>query len=127
MLNFTHELPIGPSLMTRRRDRIKSEGMEKLLEETIRLGLVAGVISSASFSKVNVDTAVQEKAITYPTDAKPYHRLREKLVGAVLSGCGYNMRKLLARLLFLFCRVWLFICDRASKSGVSGAVILSPV
>jgi len=48
-------------------------------------------------------------------------------INAVLSGCGYNMRKLLARLLFLLCRVWLFICDRASKSGVSGAVILSPV
>jgi IS5 family transposase len=85
MLNFTHELPIDPSLMTRWRRRLKSEGMEKLLEETIRLRLVTGVISGASFSKVNVDTTVQEKAITYPTDAKLYHRLREKLVSAAES------------------------------------------
>ncbi len=92
MLNFTHELPIDPSLMTRWRNRIKSEGMEKLLQETIRLGLVTGVISGSSFSKVNVDTTVQEKAITYPTDAKLYHRLREKLVEAV-EGVGVKLRQ----------------------------------
>jgi len=92
MLNFTHELPIDPSLMTRWRNRIKNEGMEKLLEETIRLGLVTGVINSSSFAKVNVDTTVQEKAITYPTDAKLYHRLREKLVGAV-DGLGIELRQ----------------------------------
>ncbi|EKO60437.1 hypothetical protein LEP1GSC082_2098 [Leptospira kirschneri str. H2] len=29
---------------------------------------------------MNVDTTVQEKAITFPTDAKLYHRMRQVLV-----------------------------------------------
>jgi IS5 family transposase len=30
--------------------------------------------------KINIDTTVQEKAISFPTDAKLFHRMREKLV-----------------------------------------------
>ncbi|EMO89801.1 hypothetical protein LEP1GSC024_2144 [Leptospira noguchii str. 2001034031] len=29
---------------------------------------------------MNVDTTVQEKAITFPTDAKLYHKMRQVLV-----------------------------------------------
>jgi IS5 family transposase len=82
MTDFTHEFPIDPSMMTKWRNRLKSDGMEKLLEGTIRAGLATGVIDGRSFAKVNVDTTVQEKAITYPTDAKLYHKMREKLVAA---------------------------------------------
>jgi IS5 family transposase len=85
MTDFTHEFPIDPSMMTKWRRRLKSDGMEKLLEGTIRAGLATGVIDAKSFMKVNVDTTVQEKAITYPTDAKLYHRRREKLVDAAES------------------------------------------
>lgn len=85
MTDFTHELPIDPSMMTKWRNRLKGDGMEKLLEGTIRAGLKTGVIDERSFAKVNVDTTVQEKAITYPTDAKLYHRMRDKLVAAAES------------------------------------------
>lgn len=78
--HFEHELPIDPSLMTRWRRRVGEAGMEKLLEETIRAGLDSGALRRQSLGKLNVDTTVQEKAISYPTDAKLYHRLREKLV-----------------------------------------------
>jgi transposase, IS5 family len=44
--------------------------MEKLLEETIVTGLKIGVLKKASMNKLNVDTTVQEKAISFPTDAK---------------------------------------------------------
>jgi IS5 family transposase len=77
---FEHELPIDPSLMTKWRNRIKSEGMEKLLEITIKTGLNTRVLKRRSLRKVNVDTTVQEKAISYPTDAKLYHKMRERLV-----------------------------------------------
>ena len=70
--------------------------MEKLLEETIRLGLVAGA-------------------------------LKGDRINAALSGCGYNMRKLVGRLLFLLWRVWLFIRNWAGGRGVSGGMTLSPV
>ncbi|EMO89059.1 hypothetical protein LEP1GSC024_1687 [Leptospira noguchii str. 2001034031] len=37
-------------------------------------------IKEPEFRRVNVDTTVQEKAITFPTDAKLYHRMRQALV-----------------------------------------------
>ncbi len=77
---FEHGFPIDASSMTRWRKRAKESGMEKLLGETINAGLDIGVLKKSSMNKVNVDTTVQEKAISFPTDAKLYHRMREKLV-----------------------------------------------
>ena len=37
-------------------------------------------MKKTSINKLNVDTTVQEKAISYPTDANLYHSMREKLV-----------------------------------------------
>ena len=37
-------------------------------------------IKVSEFKKVNVDTTVQEKNIRFPTDARLYDRLRERLV-----------------------------------------------
>jgi IS5 family transposase len=77
---FAHENPLDPSSLTNWRKRVGESGMETLLAETIRAGLATGALRRQSLAKVNVDTTVQEKAISYPTDAKLYHRLREKLV-----------------------------------------------
>ncbi|EQA63342.1 hypothetical protein LEP1GSC062_4489 [Leptospira alexanderi serovar Manhao 3 str. L 60] len=40
------------------------------------LGQREGQITHQEFTRVNVDTTVQEKAITFPTDAKLYHKAR---------------------------------------------------
>ena len=77
---FEHGFPIDASLMTRWRQRVSEAGMEKLLEETIKAGLEIGALKKTSMKKLNVDTTVQEKAISFPTDANLYHRMREKLV-----------------------------------------------
>ncbi len=77
---FEHDFPIDASSMTRWRKRVSVAGMEKLLGETINAGLDIGVLKKASMNKLNVDTTVQEKAISFPTDAKMYHRMREMLV-----------------------------------------------
>ena len=77
---FEHEYPLDPSSLTNWRKRVGEAGMETLLSETIRAGLETKALRRQSLQKVNVDTTVQEKAISYPTDAKLYHRLREKLV-----------------------------------------------
>jgi transposase, IS5 family len=77
---FQHHLPIDPSQMTRWRGRVGKEGMEKLLQATIRAGLVTRAISKRSFEKVIVDTTVQPKAVQFPTDA----RLYRKVHGAML-------------------------------------------
>jgi IS5 family transposase len=77
---FQHEFPIDPTSMGKWRKRIKENGLEKLLKETIRAGLKIGAVKPHQFKKVIVDTTVQEKAIAFPTDSKLYHRMREKLV-----------------------------------------------
>ena len=77
---FEHTLPIDSSLMTRWRKLIGEKGAEKLLAESIAAGLKTQTIKPASLDKVNVDTTVQEKAITFPTDARLYYKMREKLV-----------------------------------------------
>ncbi|EMO89712.1 hypothetical protein LEP1GSC024_0023 [Leptospira noguchii str. 2001034031] len=75
-----HDFPCDPTSLVKRRKRIGSEGVEKFLEETILLGQREGQIKEPEFRRVNVDTTVQEKAITFPTDAKLYHKMRQALV-----------------------------------------------
>jgi transposase, IS5 family len=77
---FQHELTIDPSSITRCRNRLKSEGLEALLSETIHARLKTKVLKRTSLQGLNVDITVQEKAVTFPTDSKLYHRMREKLV-----------------------------------------------
>ena len=89
---FQHEAPIDPSLMTKWRNRLKSQGLETLLAETIRTGLKTRVLKRTSLNRLNVDTTVQEKAISFPTDAKLAHRLRTKLVKEA-KACGIELRQ----------------------------------
>lgn len=69
-----HKLPINPSSMSRWRKRLKDSGAEKLLAETIILGLKTEVIKEKDLKRAVVDTTVQEKNITYPTDSKLYKK-----------------------------------------------------
>ena len=71
-------MPIDPSLMTKWRKQYKSGGMEKLLAETIQTGLQTQALKKSSFARLNVDTTVQEKAVTFPTDAKLYNRIQKR-------------------------------------------------
>lgn len=76
---FEHRLPIDPSSMTRWRKLIGEKGAESLLAESIAAGLKTETIKPASLDKINVDTTVQEKAVAFPTDARLYYKMREKL------------------------------------------------
>jgi IS5 family transposase len=77
---FQHRLPIDASTMTRWRTRLGEAGAEQMLRETLAAGIRMGAIGSADLKRVNVDTTVQSKAVRYPTDARLYHRCRERLV-----------------------------------------------
>ena len=94
---FEHEVPIEPSSMTKWRNRIKSQGMEKLLEATIHAGLDTKVLKRRSLSKVTVDTTVQEKAIAFPTDARLYYKMLQKLV-KIAKEAGIELRQSYRRL-----------------------------
>jgi IS5 family transposase len=77
---FRHELPLERSSLTRWRQRMGEEKLIALLQESLAVATRTGAASPGDFSKVIVDTTVQEKAIAFPTDAKLMHRARERLV-----------------------------------------------
>jgi transposase, IS5 family len=77
---FQHRLPVEPPSLSIFRKRIGAEGMERLLQETIRMGLMTGVVTAKDVQRVNVDTTVQEKAVRFPTDTQLCHKAREELL-----------------------------------------------
>jgi transposase, IS5 family len=77
---FEHSLPIDPSSMTRFRKRIGQETIEELFKETIRSAASIKEIKEKDFEQLNIDTTVEEKAISFPTDAKLYCKMLEVLV-----------------------------------------------
>ena len=77
---FQHRLPVEPPSLSIFRKRIGQAGMERLLQETIRIGLESATIEAKDLKRVTVDTTVQEKAIRFPTDTRLCHKAREELV-----------------------------------------------
>ena len=78
---FRHKLPFDRSSMTRWRQRMGEEKLVALIQESLTAATRTGAAKPSDFSKVIVDTTVQPKAVTFPTDAKLMHRARERLVG----------------------------------------------
>ena len=77
---FSHHFPIHPTSMTKWHNRLGKKGVEKILVETINAGIKSKTIKPSSLTKVTVDSTVQEKNITFPTDSKLLNKAREKLV-----------------------------------------------
>ena len=77
---FQHEFPTDPSNMTRFRERIGDKGFEKMLHALLRTAQDMNVLKTHELNKVNIDTTVQEKAVTFPTDSKLYFKMREQLI-----------------------------------------------
>ena len=78
--HFCHKAPFDRSSITRWRQRMGDERLEVLLQESLAVGVKTKAIDVKDLSKIIVDTTVQEKAITFPTDAKLMNRAREVLV-----------------------------------------------
>ncbi len=68
-------------MMSKFRKRIGPGGFEKMLQALIHTAIKTKVLKTTDLRRVVVDTTVQEKAITFPTDAKLYYKMREVLVG----------------------------------------------
>jgi IS5 family transposase len=77
---FQTKMPVVASNLSQWRKRIGPEKMEELLKQVLETGKKKKLIKRSDLERVNVDTTVQEKNITYPTDAKLYHKMREVLV-----------------------------------------------
>ena len=71
--HFQHTLPLDRSSMTRWRKRIGAERMEALLAETLAAAERGGAVADKHYERVTIDTTVQPKAVTHPTDSKLLH------------------------------------------------------
>jgi IS5 family transposase len=77
---FQHRLPLDRTSMTHWRNRMGEERLQALLQESLAVATRTGAMKPSELSRVIVDTTVQPKNITFPTDAKLLNRAREKLV-----------------------------------------------
>jgi transposase, IS5 family len=77
---FCHKLPFDRSSITRWRQRMGEDRLVALLQESLATAVRTGAAKPADFTRVIVDTTVQPKAITFPTDAKLLTRARQHLV-----------------------------------------------
>lgn len=71
---FQHEVPFDPTELIKFRKRIGQEGAERILKLSVDLFEKKEIEEKT----VLIDTTVQEKNITYPTDAKLQKKIIEK-------------------------------------------------
>jgi Transposase domain (DUF772) len=69
---FQHEFPHGRSDLSHWRKEL-GDKLELLLAESLRVAHETGALRTRDLKRVTVDTTVQPKAITFPTDAKLVH------------------------------------------------------
>jgi len=72
---FQYRFPFDPSDFVHFRKRIGEEGMKRIFQESIHLFSQEEL--KQEVKEVRIDTTVQEKNITFPTDRKLY----EKVIG----------------------------------------------
>ena len=69
---FQHEFPHERSDLSHWRKRL-GDKLELLLAESLRVAHASGALRTKDLARVTVDTTVQPKAISFPTDAKLLH------------------------------------------------------
>jgi len=72
-VEFQWKLPCDPTSMTKFRNRIGHNGFEKILAASIVLHK-----DNVQEDEMCIDTTVQEKNITFPTDVKQYRKIHGK-------------------------------------------------
>ena len=72
---FQYKLPFDPSDFVHFRHRVGKEGMEKIFKQSI--DLFGEQMIRKEVKEVRVDTTVQEKNITFPTDRRLYEKTIE--------------------------------------------------
>lgn len=91
-----HQWPLHPTSLTKWRQRVGAEKLTELLTETLALAVRERHVTEQELAQVNVDTTVQEKNITYPTDSKLLHKAIVKL-GEAAKKRGVKLRQTYVR------------------------------
>lgn len=89
---FCDRLPIDPTSMTRWRKRVGVEGSKEMLQETLAIAVEMKALKLKELEVLSADTTVQEKNVSYPTDAKLLFKLRVELV-KLAKAEGVNLRQ----------------------------------
>jgi len=89
---FCHTLPLDRSSLTRWRQRMGEEKIASLLQESLNVAVKTGAMTPSDTRRVIVDTTVEPKNVTFPTDAKLLNRAREKLV-KLAKKLGVDLRQ----------------------------------
>ena len=89
---FCHEFPHDRSSMTRWRARVSEQELARLLQESLRIAHKSGALRLKDLRQVTVDTTVQPKAITFPTDGKLLYRAIVRLA-KLARRCGIRLRQ----------------------------------
>jgi len=72
---FQWKFPCNPTSLTKFRNRIGNDGFEKILSVSIAMHQ-----EKITEDEMCIDTTVQEKDITFPTDAKQYQKIHHHLL-----------------------------------------------
>lgn len=67
---FQHQRPIDRPTMTKFRKRMGLEELEAVLAQSLNVALSSGAMHKRHLTRIAVDTTVQPKAISYPSDGK---------------------------------------------------------
>src|SRR6201989_694609 len=88
---FQHEFPLERSDLSHWRKRLGNK-LELLLAESLRVAHQTGALRTRDLKRVTVDTTVQQKAMTFPTDAKLLHAAIKGL-NQLAHKCGLQLRQ----------------------------------
>lgn len=77
---FQHRFPIERSSMTHWRKRVGDDFCTRLLQESLRVAFDSKALQVKHLKRVVVDTTVQPKAVSFPTDVKLRYRALLALV-----------------------------------------------
>lgn len=89
---FSQSSVCDATSLVRWRKRMGESGMEFLLQKTLECALKIKAIKLQDLDDVIVDTTVQEKNISFPTDPKLFNRAREAVV-QVAEESGIELRQ----------------------------------
>src|SRR5271166_7198033 len=88
---FQHSFPHERSDLSHWRQRL-GDKLELLLAESLRVAHEAGALRTKDLKRVTVDTTVQPKAISFPTDAKLLHAAIRGL-NRLANKCSVRLRQ----------------------------------
>lgn len=77
---FQHRFPIERSSMTHWRHRIGEDFCATLIKESLRIARHSKALHTKHLKRVVVDTTVQPKAVTFPTDVRLHYKALTALV-----------------------------------------------